>query len=116
MYRKYKNVKYNGYDSKAEARRGAELEMLQRCGAISGLQKQVKYILIPSQYGTINGKRKCLERPCTYVADFVYHKNGQLIVEDVKGFVTPEFVIKRKLMLQVYGIRVHEIKAKDVRK
>jgi len=123
---KYGNTKINGYDSKAEARRGAELEALAAAGKITGLQKQVKYVLIPAQYepsgevytkGKHKGKPKpgkLLERECSYYADFVYivqDENGaHLVVEDVKGHRTPEYLIKRKLMLSVYGIRVVEIK------
>jgi hypothetical protein len=54
-----------------------------------------------------------LEREISYVADFVYYENGQLVVEDVKGYkkgpAYAVFVMKRKLMLKVYGIRVKEV-------
>jgi hypothetical protein len=66
-------------------------------------------VLIPSQYAVVDGKRKCIERECSYVADFVYYVNGQQIVEDTKGYRTPEYKIKRKLMLSVYGIRIKEV-------
>ena len=110
---KYHNQKtfYRGrrYDSKKEAKRAQDLDFMQRAGLISGLQKQVEYLLIPSQYRTVNGKRKCVERPCKYVADFVYWQNGRLVVEDTKGYRTPDYVIKRKLMLQVYDIQIKEV-------
>jgi hypothetical protein len=52
-----------------------------------------------------------MERACHYLADFEYIENGNLIVEDVKGGKsTPEFIIKRKLMLDKYGITVREIR------
>lgn len=50
-----------------------------------------------------------IERPVYYYADFVYKMDRQLVVEDVKGYKTPEYVIKRKLMLSVYGIQIHEV-------
>jgi hypothetical protein len=50
-----------------------------------------------------------VERACAYVADFVYTENGKKIVEDTKGFKTKDYIIKRKLMLWVHGIRVKEI-------
>lgn len=107
-WRKYHNrkVTINGetFDSKKEAARWQELLLLQRAGKISHLNRQVTYTLIPSQY--IEGK--CVERAVKYVADFVYKENGNLVVEDTKGLKTPEYVIKRKLMLQVYGIRIKE--------
>ena len=64
-------------------------------------------MLIPSQ------KRdgKVVERECAYVADFVYHDahTGELVVEDTKGVRTKDYVIKRKLMLSIYNIRIKEI-------
>lgn len=108
MGMKYHSIKtvINGerFDSKKEAARWQELLLLQRAGKISRLNRQVTYELIPSQY--IDGK--CVERSVKYVADFVYKENGNLVVEDTKGMKTPEYIIKRKLMLSVYGIRILE--------
>ena len=55
--------------------------------------------------------RALLERACSYIADFVYTdcKTGQTIVEDTKGMRTREYVIKRKLMLYMHGIRIKEV-------
>lgn len=93
------------FDSTKEARRWSELLLLERAGAIQNLRRQVKYELIPSQ--RIAGK--VVERACTYIADFVYSENGVEVVEDTKGFKTPEYVIKRKLMLWRHGIRIREV-------
>ena len=49
------------------------------------------------------------ERKCSYYADFVYMQNGRQIVEDAKGKRTDEYVIKRKLMLFLQGIRIREV-------
>lgn len=104
-----------GFDSRREARRGAELEVMLRAGLISNLRRQVRYILIPSQWGECGEDLKgrpvsvCLERACHYVADFVYDLGGQTVVEDVKGVRTPAYVIKRKLMLWVHGIKIREV-------
>jgi hypothetical protein len=47
-----------------------------------------------------------------YLADFVYlTKEGARVVEDVKGAVTPEFRLKRKLMLHVHKIEVQEVRS-----
>ena len=92
------------FDSKREANRWAELRLMERAGQIQKLKRQVKYLLIPSQYRD----GKCVERECSYLADFVYIKDGHLVVEDCKGFRTPEYKIKRKLMLQLYDIRLVE--------
>lgn len=97
----------NQYDSVKEAKRGAELRLMERAGIISDLQRQVKYTLIPAQ------KRggRTVERPVTYIADFQYTENGETVVEDVKSPATrtPQYIIKRKLMLWEFGIQVKEV-------
>lgn len=93
------------FDSKKEAVRYWELKMLERAGKISDLERQVKYVLIPAQY--LDGKLK--ERQCVYVADFRYLENGQVVVEDTKGVRTKDYIIKRKLLLKVYGIAIKEV-------
>ena len=107
---KYRNRKTTvdgvTYDSAREARRGAELMLMERAGIIHDLCAQVVYTLIPAQ--RVGGK--VVEHPVRYIADFVYKdENGQQVVEDVKGVRTKEYVIKRKLMLWKYGIRVREV-------
>lgn len=107
------------YDSMKEYRRFKELSLLERAGAIQNLQRQVKYVLIPAQRAFTNEidkkgnfkKGKLLERECSYIADFVYvdMQTGRLTVEDTKGFRTKDYIIKRKLMLWVYGIQVREV-------
>ena len=93
------------FDSVKEYKRFQELALLERVGQVSDLQRQVKFELIPSQ--RINGK--VVERACTYIADFVYYQDGQKVVEDTKGFRTTDYIIKRKLMLHVHGIRIVEV-------
>ena len=95
------------YDSAKEARRGAELRLMERAGLISNLCAQVKYVLIPAQKR--NGK--VIERAATYTADFVYTENGQTVVEDVKSPATRTDVyrLKKKLMLWEFGIEVKEV-------
>jgi hypothetical protein len=106
---KYKNKKWEldgqTFDSIHEARRYQELRWLLKMGLISDLKRQVPYELIPSQ------KRggKVVERPVKYVADFVYKEKGEEVVEDAKGMRTKDYIIKRKLMLWQYGIRVREV-------
>lgn len=108
---KSKKVIVNGitFDSKKEAKRYQELALLEKAGKIKDLKCQAKYVLIPSQ--KIDGK--VVERPCTYVADFVYTKDNETIVEDVKGYrrstAYAVFAIKRKLLLKEHGIRIKEI-------
>lgn len=109
------------FDSQKEARRYQELLLLERSGKISNLRLQVKYVLIPTQRapslevykaGPKKGHRKpgkVLENECAYIADFVYTKGGETVVEDAKGVRTKEYIIKRKLMLERYGIRIKEV-------
>lgn len=107
------------FDSRKEAYRYQELLLLIRAGVIQNLKLQVRYVLIPAQYETYEryGKRgqrlkdgrRLLEKECAYVADFVYEENGNEVVEDTKGFKTKDFIIKRKLMLYVHGIRIKEV-------
>lgn len=102
------------FDSKKEARRYGELKMLEDAKIITGLRRQVKYVLIPSQR---DEKGKVIERECAYYADFVYFdtEKGETVVEDVKGYrdsnsaAYAKYTIKRKLMLERYGIRIKEV-------
>ena len=120
MRAKYHNQKITRdgvtFDSRKEFRRYEELQLLQQAGEIANLRRQVKFVLIPTQrepniIGPRGGvkKGKLLERECSYIADFVYGENGKMVVEDAKGLRTKDYIIKRKLMLRVYGIRVREV-------
>lgn len=93
------------FDSRKESQRWMELKMLEKAGKIHGLMRQVKYELIPAHRKT-DGK---LERAACYYADFQYEKDGNLIVEDAKGLRTKEYILKRKLMLDRYGIEIREV-------
>ena len=93
------------FDSKKEARRWLELAVLQKEGIIRELRRQVTFEVVPAQ--KINGR--VAERPVKYIADFVYEQDGKTVVEDAKGVKTPEYIIKRKLMLERFGIRIKEV-------
>lgn len=41
-------------------------------------------------------KKELLERGVYYIADFVYYRDGEYVVEDTKGVRTKEYIIKRK--------------------
>jgi hypothetical protein len=94
----------------AEARRWRDLQWLQRGGVIRGLQRQVKFLLLPGVY---DEKHKLILREASYIADFVYYENGQLVVEDVKGYRKGEayqlFKLKQKVMYDKYKILVREV-------
>lgn len=105
------------FDSVKEYRRFCELSLLEKAGAITELQRQVEFELIPVQrepntIGVRGGIKqgKVIEKKCSYIADFVYTENGEKVVEDTKGFKTKDYIIKRKLMLWVHGIRIKETK------
>ena len=101
---KYHNHKFHGFDSIKEAKRYSELCLLQKAGKISGLDRQVRFELIPAQYED----GKCVFRATNYYADFTYWEKGKFVVEDVKGVKTPEYKIKAKLMFRNYHIRIRE--------
>ena len=102
---------------------------MERKGEIQDLERQVKFVLIPAQrepdiIGSRGGvkKGKVIEREVAYVADFVYWRadchglrprndsgDWERVVEDTKGVRTKDYVIKRKLMLWVHGIRIKEV-------
>lgn len=132
--RKYRNKKVTTpdgetFDSKKEYRRWMQLKGMEDAGEIRHLRRQVKYTLIPAQYdGGAKGKGKLIERECSYISDFVYEiphdspgitKYGmgfveidggaETVVEDTKGIRTKDYIIKRKLMLYLYGIRIKEV-------
>lgn len=102
---KFGNEKTNGFDSKREARRYAELELLHKIGKISDLKCQVTFELLPRQKRD-NGST---ENPVSYRADFTYIDGGKLVVEDAKGHRTQDYIIKRKLMLAIHNITVKEV-------
>lgn len=96
------------FDSKAEHKRWQYLAMLEKAGEIRNLRCQVPFELIPPQ--ELSSGKKI--RATLYLADFVYHDSlGNQVVEDVKGAVTPEFRLKRKLMLWRHGIEVKEVRS-----
>lgn len=80
------------FPSKLEATRYMELKLLLRAGVISNLELQPKFELQPAF--TKNGER---HRAIYYVADFRYEKDGKTIVEDTKGYKTPEYILKKKI-------------------
>lgn len=101
------NIKF---PSKAQAKRYTELRMLQAAGLIRDLRLEIPYVIRVNEVDV-----------CTYVADFVYEikpliKGSEVvggfwatIVEDVKGFRTPVYRLKKKLVRAVHGIEIKEI-------
>lgn len=108
-----KKVEVEGikFDSLREARRWMDLRMMEKAGMIKDLRRQVAFELIPSQpvIDPETGKKIKTERPVKYIADFVYLENGRAVVEDTKGMRTKDYIIKRKLFLQKFGIAIREV-------
>lgn len=97
------------FDSRHEAERYIELRYMERAHLISDLELQRTFTLIGPQKDKAG---KIIEHPVKYVADFVYKDaDGQTVVEDTKSPATrtPAYVIKRKLMLSIYGLRIKEV-------
>ena len=99
---KYKAIKTQHpdrtwFDSKKEAKRYAELLILQRAGEISNLELQPRYNMI------LNGVKIC-----SYSADFRYQDGLELVVEDVKGYKTPVYNLKKKMMKAFHSIEIFE--------
>ena len=114
---KYNNTKveYKGmtFDSKKELEQYKIAERLQELGEIEGLQRQVRFELIPAQYDDPINKKGLIERACTYTADILYcdPKMGVIVVIDVKSPITRKdkaYIIKRKLMLWQHNIKIVE--------
>lgn len=111
---KYRNRKVETpdgtFDSVKEFSRWQELKLLQRAGEIHDLQRQVPFVLIPTQK---DEHGKVVERELKYIADFVYLANDgtgwRRVVEDVKGLKTEVYRIKKKMMLYRLGIRIQEV-------
>lgn len=92
------------FPSKAELRRFRSLRLEQMAGQIESLELQPSYTIV------LNGKSIC-----TYRADFKYIRDGQRVIEDVKGttnekYLDPVFKLKRKLVEAVHGINIHIVR------
>ena len=94
------------FDSKWESERYGQLKAMERGGIVTDLALQVKYDIVINDI-----------KICKYIADFVYKEESpdckiKEIVEDAKGFETPEFKLKKKLMKAVHGIDIFLSKKK----
>ena len=90
------------FASKAEARRYTQLLLLQRAGAIEELELQPRLLLVVAKI-----------KIGTYVGDFRYRDmvTGDMILEDVKGVLTPVYRIKKRLVKALHGIDILETSA-----
>ena len=99
------------FDSVKEYRRWQELKLMERAGIIYELQRQVPFVLIPTQKDEITGK--VIEREAKYIADFTYRDRNthKLVVEDTKSKATKtkDYILKRKLLLYRHGLQIKEV-------
>nr|DAH11026.1 MAG TPA: Endonuclease [Caudoviricetes sp.] len=91
------------FDSAKEAKRYAKLSALEDAGKIQGLRLQVPFELLPSF--ECDGVKY---RGMKYVADFVYYRDGKVVVEDCKGFKTAEYKLKKKLVAYINHVNITE--------
>lgn len=107
---KYRNQRVTvdgiNFASKREAARYRELLLMERVNQIRNIKLQPRFPM------SVNGKHVC-----TYVGDFSYCTNpkpgdqhvGRFVVEDAKGFKTPEYKLKAKLFEAVMGFPITEV-------
>ena len=85
------------FASKKESLRYCELRLLEKAREITHLELQPKYELIVNEI-----------KVGTYIADFKYFEEGEWVTEDTKGFKTPVYKLKKKLMKAIHGIEIRE--------
>ena len=100
------------FDSAKEARRWQELQLLERAGEIRNLKRQVPIQCAVNDY-----------KICVYKCDFWYEEQAVItrsdepgvkggwwvsVAEDVKGFRTPTYRLKAKLVQALHGIQIRE--------
>lgn len=98
------------FDSKKEGARYIQLKILEKAGEISDLKLQPKF------YFPINGvnvrhsntKSGAKGREITYSADFSFIEDGELMIEDTKGFATDVYKLKKALIEAIHGIEIIE--------
>lgn len=128
-FKREKGKKYNnktfeadGYkwDSKKEYQRWLVLKDAEAQGLITGLQRQVKFELIPAVREEYvehlktkdKIKTRTLQLAICYTCDFAYYKDGEYIVSDVKAspkMLPKEYVLKKKMLFALKGILIKEV-------
>lgn len=121
---KKKTVDGITFDSTSEANYYEKYRDMEKAGEIQNLRLQVPYELIPAIWeeydevvhlktkDKVVHRRKLKQRAVTYIADFVFTKDGIEYVVDVKGGPrarTKEYLLKKKMMLALKGIEITEV-------
>ena len=86
------------HDSIKEAKRCNELHLLERAGEISHLQvhPQFWFVIDGRQIKHENGRRVGMK------PDFQYFEGEQNVVEDCKGFRTPDYVLRKAIFKALF--------------
>lgn len=92
------------FDSQAEAKRWAELQLLAKAGRIANLRRQISFPL-----HVVNGAHVA-----DYVADHVYYdyERGCEVVEDVKSPATAAdstYRLKKRMFEAEYRMPIYEV-------
>lgn len=110
------------FDSQREGEYYLLYKEMEAKGEISDLRLQVPFTLLPKiteEYEEIKHlktkdkvvkKERVIQNATTYKADFVFTKDGEEMVVDVKGRRTKEYELKKKMMFALLGIRITEVK------
>jgi hypothetical protein len=119
------------FASKKEAKRYAELKLLEKAGEVRRIELQPSFDLfvvdhtvgarIKRAAARMRGEGSILDgriKVGTYRADFAYEQQGlsasenerwRRVIEDVKGFKTPVYRLKKKMVEAIYGITIREL-------
>jgi hypothetical protein len=92
------------FPSQGEAKRWCLLKVLERAGKIQGLERQRAY---PLHAPLPDGGKACIG---SYVCDFLYTEDGREIIEDFKGYPTPEYRWKKRHFETEYGKQIVEVR------
>ncbi|MDL4842814.1 DUF1064 domain-containing protein [Aquibacillus rhizosphaerae] len=94
------------FDSKAEARYYQELIYRKKAGDIKDFSLQPRFELQP-KYKKANKSIRKIE----YISDFeIEYADGSIEIVDVKGAITKEFALKRKLFDYHYDLKLSVLK------
>ena len=101
-FSKYKSKKTSCdgilFHSKKEAERYKALKLLSEAKIIKELGVQPTFEIKVNDV-----------KICNYKADFIYKRDGETIIEDVKGFKTPLYRLKKKLVEALYPFKIKEV-------
>lgn len=93
-------------DSGGEAERYQQLLLLEKAGVVFDLKRQVRFPLIVNGRHIATKDKLGREFPLNYVADFTYYESEAYVIEDFKGFDTPNSRLKRAIIEAILGVEI----------